>query len=136
LTPIIWNFLQCNRISDAFETCIKLNKWDKAAELSDKYHLANVENLLNQYAFQIVGNKTKNLAVAQLYAKAAKFLQAAKIVYEMANAEHEKQAPPLRLKKLYVMGALLIEEYHEQNRQKLAKRKEQEGGSGGANSVN
>jgi hypothetical protein len=61
-----------------------LNKWDKAAELSDKYHLANVENLLNQYAFQIVGNKTKNLAVAQLYSKAAKFLQAAKIVYEVS----------------------------------------------------
>jgi hypothetical protein len=74
---------QSNRISDAFETCIKLNKWDRAAELSDKYHLANVEHLLNQYAFQIIGNKTKNLAVAQLYSKAAKYLQAAKIVFEV-----------------------------------------------------
>jgi amino acid permease len=80
---LIYFIFKCNRISDAFETCIKLNKWDRAAELSDRYQLANVENLLNQYAHQIVGNKTKNLAVAQLYSKAAKYLQAAKIVYEV-----------------------------------------------------
>ncbi|KAL3125948.1 hypothetical protein niasHT_009477 [Heterodera trifolii] len=118
-------FLKCDRISEAFEMCIKLNKWDKATELSDKFHLANVEQLLSQYAFQMVGNKTKNLAMAQLYRKAAKFIQAAKIVYEVAKAEHEKQVPSQRLKKLYVMGALLVEEYHEQNREKLAKRREE-----------
>uniref|UniRef100_A0A914HN51 WD repeat-containing protein 55 homolog n=1 Tax=Globodera rostochiensis TaxID=31243 RepID=A0A914HN51_GLORO len=118
-------YLKCDRISEAFEKCIKLNKWDKAAELSDKFHLANVEHLLSQYAFQMIGNKTKSLAMAQLYRKAAKFLQAAKIVYEVAKAEHEKQAPPQRLKKLYVMGALLVEEYHEQNREKMARRREE-----------
>lgn len=41
----------------------------------------------------------------------------------MADDEHSRQAPPLRLKKLYVMGGLLIERYHEQSRQKLAKLK-------------
>jgi hypothetical protein len=31
----------------------------------------------------------------------------------MANDERSKQTPPLRLKKLFVMGAHLIEDYHE-----------------------
>lgn len=39
--------------------------------------------MLNNYASQIAGNKTKNLAVAQLYRKAANYLQAAKVIYEV-----------------------------------------------------
>jgi len=66
--------------------------------------------------------QTKNLAVVQLYRKAAKYLQAAKIVFEVASNE-SRQAPALRLKKLYVLGALLIEQHHEQSRQKLARAK-------------
>lgn len=41
--------------------------------------------LLNTSIFQIAGNKSKNLAVAQLYRKAAHFLQAAKSVFEVIN---------------------------------------------------
>lgn len=70
-------------MKEAFEICIKLNKWDKAAELSERYQLADVENLLANYAEQIAVNKTKNLAAAQLYRKAAKFLQAAKIIFDV-----------------------------------------------------
>ena len=127
-------------MKEAFEICIKLNKWDKAAELSERYQLADVENLLANYAEQIAVNKTKNLAAAQLYRKAAKFLQAAKIIFDVyswlndeprvnkkflqiANDERCNQAPAMRLKKLYVMGGLLVEDFHEQNRMKLAKSK-------------
>ncbi|KAI1714229.1 WD repeat-containing protein 35 [Ditylenchus destructor] len=111
LAEIFTNYGLCeqasDKISEAFETCIKLNQWDRATELSHKYQLADVQKLLDQYANQMgVGNKTKNLAVAQLYRKAANYLQAARIVFEVADDEHAKQAPPLRLKKLYAATAL------------------------------
>lgn len=44
-------------------------------------------------------------------------------ILKIADDEYAKQANPLRLKKLYVMAALLIEDYHVQNQQKLAKSK-------------
>ncbi len=40
----------------------------------------------------------------------------------MANDEKERQAPPLRLKKLYVLSALLVEQYHEQNKAKAVEK--------------
>uniref|UniRef100_A0A915D9I2 Anaphase-promoting complex subunit 4-like WD40 domain-containing protein n=1 Tax=Ditylenchus dipsaci TaxID=166011 RepID=A0A915D9I2_9BILA len=102
-------YLRSNKISEAFETCIKLNH--RCAESAQ------------QLCLPIVGSKSKNLAVAQLYRKAANYLQAARIVFEVADDEHAKQAPPPRLKKLYVMGGLLVEEFHEQSQQKLVKSK-------------
>lgn len=54
-----------------------------AAELSEKYQLADVQTLLNTCISQLIGNKSKNLSVAQLYQKAGNFLQAAKIVFDV-----------------------------------------------------
>ncbi|VBB32750.1 unnamed protein product [Acanthocheilonema viteae] len=69
----------------------------------------------------VVGSNEKSLAAVQLYRRAGKYLEAARIIFDVANDERMKQAEILRLKKLYVMGALLIEQYHEQNKSEIAK---------------
>lgn len=44
-------------INEALDTCIRLNQWDKAVEISEKYHLSNASDLLNKYA----GNQHINI---------------------------------------------------------------------------
>ncbi|CAJ0608122.1 unnamed protein product [Cylicocyclus nassatus] len=68
-------FLRCDQVSNALQTCIQLNNWDK-----------------------------------------------------MAEDERKKAAPCLRLKKMYILAALLIEEYHQNYKERLSK-EQGEGGS-------
>ncbi|KAI6210654.1 WD repeat-containing protein 35 [Aphelenchoides besseyi] len=114
-------YLRLDMITEALDTCIRLNQWDKAVELSEKYHLANASDLLSRYAQELTGSSEKTLAAAQLYRKAAMFLQSARIIFEIANDELQKQAPPLRLKKLFVMAGLLIEQHREHHKAQIAK---------------
>ncbi|VDK51291.1 unnamed protein product [Anisakis simplex] len=114
-------YLRCDMLNDALDVCIQLNQWDKAVQLSKTHNLRNVDALLGKYAEQLTGSNEKTLAAVQLYRRAGKFLEAARIVFDIANEERKKQAQPLRLKKLYVLGALLVEQYHDQNKAEVAK---------------
>ena len=55
----------------------------------------------------------------ELYRKANHFLEAARLLADLARDEAAKRASPLRVKKLYVLSALLVEE-HLQNIRKTA----------------
>ncbi|VDN93551.1 unnamed protein product, partial [Brugia pahangi] len=114
-------FVRCDMLNEALDACIQLNQWEQAVQLSKTYNLRDVHLLLNRYAEQLTGSNEKTLAAAQLYRRAGKYLEAARIIFDIANNERLKQAEALRLKKLYVMGALLIEQYHEQNKSEIAK---------------
>ena len=58
-----------------------------------------------------------NLQACQLYRKAGNFLKAARLLFDVAAAESKKPNPiPLRVKKLYVLSALLVEQHHEQRK--------------------
>ena len=67
----------------ALDTCIKLNQWDMAVDLSKKYHLGDVESLLGKYAAELTGSNEKTMAAVQLFRKAGKYLQAARKVFEV-----------------------------------------------------
>uniref|UniRef100_A0A915PI34 WD repeat-containing protein 35 n=1 Tax=Setaria digitata TaxID=48799 RepID=A0A915PI34_9BILA len=119
-------FVRCGMLNEALDACIQLNQWERAVELSRTYNLRDVHLLLNRYAEQLTGSNEKTFAAVQLYKRAGKYLEAARIVFDVsytfiASDERIKQAEPLRLKKLYVMGALLIEQYHQQNKSEIAK---------------
>ncbi|VDK76030.1 unnamed protein product [Onchocerca ochengi] len=115
-------FVRCGMLNEALDVCIQLNQWEQAVQLSKTYKLRDVHLLLNRYAEQLTGNNEKTLAAVQLYRRAGKYLEAARIVFDIANNERLKQAEALRLKKLYVMGALLIEQYHEQSKSEIARK--------------
>ncbi|CAG9538621.1 unnamed protein product [Cercopithifilaria johnstoni] len=114
-------FVRCGMFNEALDACIQLNQWEQAVQLSKTYNLRDIHLLLNRYAEQLTGSNEKTLAAIQLYRRAGKYLEAARIIFDIANDERMKQAEVLRLKKLYVMGALLVEQYHEQSKSGIAK---------------
>ncbi|XP_069742564.1 WD repeat-containing protein 35 isoform X3 [Narcine bancroftii] len=106
-------FLKCNQPKAAVETCIHLNQWNKAVELAKNHNMKEIGSLLAKYASHLL-EKNKLLEAIELYRKAHHFLDAAKLMFQIAEEEARKRTKPLRVKKLYVLGALLIEDYHEQ----------------------
>ncbi|VDO33905.1 unnamed protein product [Haemonchus placei] len=125
--PLLSCFLRCNQTADALDTCIQLNNWDKAVSLSRTHNLQDVNVLMGKYVKELSESSERSLAAVQLYRRAGRFLDGARVVYRLAEEERKKAATCLRLKKMYVLAALLIEEYHMSNKARLAK--EQKGAS-------
>ncbi|GMR34389.1 hypothetical protein PMAYCL1PPCAC_04584 [Pristionchus mayeri] len=115
-------YLRCEKLNEALDCCIKLNQWEMAVNLSRTHNLRDVDALLGKYTAELTGSNERTLAAVQLYKRAGKYLDAARIVYDIASEERRKAAPLLRLQKLYVMAALLIEDYHNQTRNKAAEK--------------
>ncbi|MBZ3891275.1 WD repeat-containing protein 35, partial [Sciurus carolinensis] len=106
-------FLKCNQPKAAVDTCIHLNQWNKAVELAKSHSMKEIGSLLARYASHLL-EKNKTLDAIELYRKASYFFDAAKLMFKIADEEAKKGSKPLRVKKLYVLSALLIEQYHEQ----------------------
>uniref|UniRef100_A0A8C8RT34 WD repeat-containing protein 35 n=1 Tax=Pelusios castaneus TaxID=367368 RepID=A0A8C8RT34_9SAUR len=106
-------FLKCNRPKDAVDTCVHLNQWNKAVELAKDHNMKEIGSLLARYASHLL-EKNKILDAIELYRKANYFFDAAKLMFKVADEEAKKRTKPLRVKKLYVLSALLVEQYHEQ----------------------
>ncbi|GMS87190.1 hypothetical protein PENTCL1PPCAC_9365, partial [Pristionchus entomophagus] len=115
-------YIRCDKLNEALDCCIKLNQWEMAVNLSRTHNLRDVDALLGKYTAELTGTNERTLAAVQLYKRAGRYLDAARIVYDIASEERSKAASLLRLKKLYVMAALLIEDFHNQTRNKAAKK--------------
>uniref|UniRef100_H3CMI1 WD repeat-containing protein 35 n=1 Tax=Tetraodon nigroviridis TaxID=99883 RepID=H3CMI1_TETNG len=105
-------FLKCNRPKAAVDTCVNLNQWHKALELTQAHSMKEVKPLLSKYASHLL-EKNKILEVVELYRRANHFLDAAKLMFQIADEEAKKRARPLRVKKLYVLAACLVENHRE-----------------------
>lgn len=80
--------------------------------LAEKYNmLPEIGHLLDKYASTLMDKGTR-LDVVQLYRKAGRYVDAAKIMFELAEEELYKRSKPLKMKKLFVLAALLIEEHN------------------------
>uniref|UniRef100_A0A5F9CDD7 WD repeat-containing protein 35 n=1 Tax=Oryctolagus cuniculus TaxID=9986 RepID=A0A5F9CDD7_RABIT len=106
-------FLKCNQPKAAVDSCVHLNQWNKAVELAKSHSMKEIGPLLARYASHLL-EKNKTLDAIELYRKANYFFDAAKLMFKIADEEAKKRTKPLRVKKLYVLSALLIEQYHEQ----------------------
>ncbi|XP_058407729.1 WD repeat-containing protein 35 isoform X2 [Diceros bicornis minor] len=106
-------FLKCNQPKAAVDTCVHLNQWNKAVELAKNHSMKEIGSLLARYASRLL-EKNKTLDAIELYRKASYFYDAAKLMFKIADEEAKKRTKPLRVKKLYVLAALLIEQHHEQ----------------------
>uniref|UniRef100_A0A0N5A7V4 Kinetochore-associated protein 1 n=1 Tax=Syphacia muris TaxID=451379 RepID=A0A0N5A7V4_9BILA len=114
-------YLRCDKVNLALDICVQLNQWEKAVQLSKDHKLKDIDLLLKKYTNELKNqNSDKTLAVVQLYRRSGRYIEAARIVSEIADEERKGPALPLRLKKLYVLSGLLIEQYHQQHRNKLA----------------
>ncbi|XP_003962343.3 WD repeat-containing protein 35 [Takifugu rubripes] len=105
-------FLKCNKPKAAVDTCVNLNQWNKALELTQTHNMKEIKPLLSKYASHLL-EKNKILEVVELYRRANHFLDAAKLLFKIADEEAKKRTRPLRVKKLYVLAACLVENHHE-----------------------
>ncbi|XP_062851768.1 WD repeat-containing protein 35 [Trichomycterus rosablanca] len=107
------SYLRCNQPKAAVDACVHLNQWNKAVELAKNHNMKEIGPLLSRYASHLL-DKKKTLEAVELYRKAHHFLDAAKLMFKVAEEEARKRTRPLRVKKLYVLAALLVENYHVQ----------------------
>ncbi|KAL4456550.1 hypothetical protein ABPG74_000657 [Tetrahymena malaccensis] len=97
-------------IKQAIDCCVLLNHWNLAVELAEQYNFVQIEGLLVQYANQLL-EKRRKLEAAELYRKAKRNTEAAKILSQIADDLTERDANPLNIKKMYVMAALEVDLY-------------------------
>ncbi|XP_030575104.1 WD repeat-containing protein 35 isoform X3 [Archocentrus centrarchus] len=106
-------YLKCSQPKAAVDTCVHLNQWNKAVELARTHNMKEIKSLLSKYASHLL-EKNKTLEAVELYRKAHHFLDAAMLMFKIADEEAKKRTRPLRVKKLYVLAAHLVEDYHKQ----------------------
>ena len=98
-------------MGNAIDTCVNLNQWHKAVELATKFNQPNqISSLLAKYAQHLL-DENKILQAIELYRKANHYLEAARLLMDLAKDETAKRSSPLRIKKLYVLAALLVEDH-------------------------
>lgn len=94
----------------AVDCCVLLNHWGTAIELAEKHGYMQVEGLLHQNANELL-HKNKRLEAAELYRKANRNTESAKILSGIADQLIDRESKPLFIKKLYVMAALEVDLY-------------------------
>ncbi|KAI4490168.1 hypothetical protein M0802_010893 [Mischocyttarus mexicanus] len=103
-------YIKYGDVKLAVDTCVHLNHWDQAIDLAKTYKMAQIGELLNKYANHLLSNG-KRLQAIELYKKANYYLKAAKLLIQLAEDQAKFRTNPLRVKKIYVLAALLIEDH-------------------------
>ncbi|XP_023244868.1 WD repeat-containing protein 35 [Copidosoma floridanum] len=115
------SYVRCGDARQAVEICVRLNRWGQALELARTWKLPGIGELLGKYARHLLSSG-RRLQAVELYRKADCPLEAAKLMLELASEQAGRKAPPLRLKKLYVLAALLVQEHLEASQPKTSVR--------------
>ncbi|PAA80196.1 hypothetical protein BOX15_Mlig011636g3, partial [Macrostomum lignano] len=122
-------YIRCGLVKDAINTCVQLNQWTTAIELAKQHNLRDIDALLTQYANHLL-DKNKLVNAVELYRKAGHFLEAAKYMHKLTMDEVKKGSSPMKIKKMFVLVGMLIEQYHEQSKtQAKSKAKSKRGGN-------
>ena len=67
----------------AIDCCVLLNQWNLAVELAEQHQFIQIEQLLQKYANQLI-EKNQKMEAIELYRKANKNTEAAKLLAEIA----------------------------------------------------
>merc|ERR1719221_844585 len=104
-------YLRHGDVKTAVDTCVMLNQWDLAVNLAQQQNFQQIEGLLTKYAQHLL-DKNKKIEAVQLYWKANRHTEAAKLLSQMAREmPGGAQRHPDRIKKLYLLAALEVEKY-------------------------
>jgi len=110
VSPAVDAYAHAGERKKAIDCCILLNQWGKAVEIAEEFGFQQIEGLLVKYSTQLLKENKKLLAV-ELYRKANKPTDAAKLLATIAEESGVQRADPLRAKKLLVLAALEVERY-------------------------
>jgi WD repeat-containing protein 35 len=105
-------YLKLGDVKSAVTTCINLRQWGLAVELAQKYKMPQISALLAKHAAHLL-QEGKLPEAVELQKKAGRYLDAARLMTKLAECETEKKSDHLRIKQLYVLAGLLVEEHIE-----------------------
>ncbi|XP_063704292.1 WD repeat-containing protein 35 [Culicoides brevitarsis] len=95
----------------AVNACVNLRNWKYAVELAQKYpKLAQVGQLLDKHAAQLLMEEKLPEAI-ELQKKAGRLIDAGRLMIKLAEREVEKKSSLLRVKQLYILAGMLVEEH-------------------------
>mmetsp|Transcript_12201 Transcript_12201/g.31343 ORF Transcript_12201/g.31343 Transcript_12201/m.31343 type:complete len:1210 (-) Transcript_12201:196-3825(-) len=98
-------------VKTAVDCCVLLNQWDLAVNLAQQQNFQQIEGLLAKYAQHLL-DKNKKIEAVQLYRKASRHTEAAKLLSQIAREfPGGPQKNPDHIKKLYLLSALEVEKY-------------------------
>jgi WD repeat-containing protein 35 len=103
-------YIKAGDVKQAIDCCVLLHRWDKAVELAEEHQFPQIEGLLQKYANQLL-EKGKIMAAVELYRKANKSPEAAKLLARLGQEMGQEKRNPLRAKKLHVLAALEVERF-------------------------
>jgi len=103
-------FQKAGDVKAAIDTCVLLNYWEEAVKLAEAHGFSQIEGLLAKYAGHLL-SKGDKLQAVELYRKADKATEAARLLAGIAEDVGKRQVDPLRAKKLHVLAALEVERY-------------------------
>ncbi len=103
------SYLKGGNVKAAIDCCVHLNKWDAGVDLAEHHDFKQIETLLSKYATHLL-EKNKTLHAIELYRKANHHTEAAKLLFKLGK-ESSQKGNLIRAKKLYVLGALEVEQY-------------------------
>jgi len=103
-------FLRGGDIVAAVDTCVLLNQWALAVELANKHNFPQTESLLSKNASHLL-DRNKQVEAVELYRKANRHTEAAKLLVDIAKARGPVAKEPQLHKRLYLLAALEMEKY-------------------------
>lgn len=103
-------YLRYGDAKRAIDTCVMMNRWNLAVELAEKNNFFQIEALVNKFG-SILMEKNKKMDLVELYRKAHRHTDAARILVKIAEDFKELKASPLTLKKIHVVAALEMESF-------------------------
>ena len=103
-------YLKSGDVKKAIDCCVLLNQWNMAVELAEQHNFLQIEQLLQRYAAHLM-EKNKKMEAVELFRKANKNTDSARILSQIAQELREKYAPPLLIKKIYVLAAFEVDSF-------------------------
>jgi len=103
-------YVRFGDVKKAIDCCVVLNQWNQAVELAEQHNFLQIEQLLTRYANHLI-EKNKKMEAIELFRKANKNTESAKLLAEIAQDLRDKNASPLLIKKIYVLAAFEVDSY-------------------------
>ena len=104
-------YVKFGDIKRAIDACVILHQWNQAVELAEEHKFVQIEGLLQKKFAAHLIDKNKKMEAIELYRKANRNTESAKLLAEIAADLQMQKAPPLMIKKIYVLAAFEVDSY-------------------------
>ena len=107
-TEAVAAYLKYGDAKAAIDSCVQQHQWASAVELAEAHSYPGIQKVLTQYASRLL-SQGKQMHAVELYRKASRYTDAAKLLSTLGAEVGASRMNPLRAKKLFVLAALEVE---------------------------